>query len=69
MICVCVYLRQQDPQQQSRHDLIVVHQPEEAGIGAASDVDLVNQLQTLRRVQSCLLAFAFFFLKKGGGSI
>lgn len=55
-----MYLRQQDPQQQSRHDLIVVHQPEEGGIGAASDVDLINQLQTLRRVTSCLLDFAFF---------
>lgn len=55
-----MYLRQQDPQQQSCHDLIVVHQPEEGGIGAASDVDNINQLQTLHRVTSGLSAFVFF---------
>lgn len=60
-----VHLRQQDAQQQSCHDLIVVHQPEEGGVGAASDVDLINQLQTLHRVTSCFSAFVLFcFLLK-----
>lgn len=41
------HLRHQDSQQQRGHGLVVVHQPEEDAVGAASDVDLTHQLQTL----------------------
>jgi len=46
-VYVLLYLWQEDPQQQPRHHLIVVHQPDEERISAASDIDDVQQLQPL----------------------
>lgn len=51
-----MYLRQQDPQQQPGHNLIVVHEKDEEGVSAASDVDGINQGQTLRDTKRWLAA-------------
>ena len=52
-----VYLRQKYPQQQPGHDLIVVREPEEDCVRAPSNVDFINQVQTLLGTTFCLSIF------------
>ena len=43
------HLGEQDAQQEARHDGVVVHEPDDHGVGAASHVDDILHAEALHR--------------------